>query len=77
MFISEDRSMSISSIKYQIVVSHEGGCKMVMETYHTLEVAELNYQIAKRVMESGTGSMIMRDPDWNRLELQRVEVLEG
>lgn len=69
--------MSISVIKYQIVVSHEGGAQMIMSSHSTLEDAQESYKTADMAMKSGIGNVIIRDPDWNELELQRVEVLEG
>jgi hypothetical protein len=69
--------MDIPLVKYQIVVSHESGAQMIMSSHCTLEDAQESYRTANMAMKSGTGSMIMRDPDWNELELQRVEVLEA
>jgi hypothetical protein len=69
--------MDMPLIKYQIVISHEGGAQMIMSSHSTLEDAQKSYRTADMGMKLGRGSIIMRDPDWNELELQRVEVLEG
>jgi hypothetical protein len=72
----EDSFLDIFPVKYQIVVTHAGGTQMILGTYPTLEDAHDQYEESKEAMVSGTGSMIVRDPDWNHLQLQRVEILE-
>ena len=69
--------MTIPKVKYQIVVSKGGSAKTIISTHATLEDAQEVYRTAQVVMKLGSNNMIMRNPDWNELELQRVEVLEG
>jgi hypothetical protein len=72
----DDSSIDIFPVKYQIVITHADGTQMILGTYPTLEDAHDQYEESKEAMASSKGSMIVRDPDWNHLQLQRVEILE-
>lgn len=69
--------MTIPLVKYQVVISHREEGQMVMSIHSTLEEAQVSYIAAKMAMKAAVSTNIMQDPDWDELELQRVEVLIG
>lgn len=68
--------MTVPKVKYQIVVGEEGGTELVMTTYVSLDDAKKMYKLLKATIDSGQNSIVVNAPNYNRIELQRVEVLE-
>jgi hypothetical protein len=69
--------MTIPKVKYQIVVTQANGTQIVMYNYLDLDQAMTKFVATRLILESGAENLIPKDPHWSRIELQRIEIVEG
>jgi hypothetical protein len=69
--------MKPKRIKYQIVVTRTDGTQRVLGSYLEWDEATLKFHSLRINSASHNPETIFKDSDWDHLELQRVEVLEG